>query len=210
MKMKKNIINISCMLGLLLSANIPMEASADGGSKICLTSSGDLRVKGQCKSRRGETAITSSNIATIADIALAGIPAGNTVYGVIGADFDVDNSSSTWGVTSSLPAVVDPTLTSADIIVDTTTELSSACSGGASTCLSTEEVNAASTCAGSTTSPSAPAGKLCIYPYTLSNASSITGSAPAAGANVGFTVNWIAASTGDTKFGAVWAYTAPE
>lgn len=209
MKIKKNIINVSCMLALLLGANIPIEASAAGGSKICLTNSGDLRVKGSCKSRRGETAITSANIATIADIGLAGIPSGNTVYGVIGGDFDVDNASSTLGVTSSLPAVVDPSLTSADIIVDTTTELATACSGDASTCLSAAEVAAASTCTGSTTSPSAPAGKLCIYPYTLTNASSITGSSPAAGANVGFTVDWTAASTGDTKFGAVWAYTAP-
>ncbi len=209
MKIKKNITKITCLLALVVSANLPMQAYASGGSKICLTSSGDLRVKGSCKSRRGETAITSVNIATIADIGLAGIPSGQTVYGVIGGDFDVDNTSSTLGVTSSLPAVVDPTLTSADIIVDTTTELSSACSGDASTCLSAAEVAAAATCTGSTASPSAPAGKVCIYPYTLTNASSISGNAPAAGANVGFTVDWTAATTGDTKFGAVWAYTAP-
>lgn len=185
-------------------------SQSSGGQKICLTTSGDLRTRGQCKTSRGEVRITAANLATIADIALAGLPAGQTVYGVVGGDFDAGNSSSTWGVTSSLPAEASPALSATSVIVAATTELLAACSGLASNCLSTDETAAASSCTGTTTTPTAPSGKVCVYPYTLSNASSINAVAANSGdAKSGFTVNWNATTTGDTKFAAVWAYTSP-
>ena len=102
------------------------------------------------------------------------------------------NAGSSWGLTASLPGPVVPALSSDDIIVAATSQLLTACGGDASTCLSAEELAAAATCTGTATAPTAPEG-----------------SAPAAGANLGFTVDWVAGATGNTNFNAVWSYTAP-
>jgi hypothetical protein len=183
-----------------------------GGQRLCLTSNGDIRTRGRCKIRKGEIAINSSNLPTIADIQFTGIPAGQTVLGVIGGDFDSAAINSTWGVIGSLPAQLDPSLTSADIIVASTTELLSACGGLASNCLHADELSASSTCTGTTTSPSAPEGKLCIYPFSLVNTTDINGlsAGTTAGAANGFEVRWTAENVGDTRFAAVYAYTAPD
>jgi hypothetical protein len=183
-----------------------------GGQRLCLTTSGELRTRGRCKTSRGEVQIDSSNLATISDISFTGIPAGETVFGVVGGDFDSAALNSTWGTVSSLPAQVGPALTSPDVIIAASAELLSACGGTASNCLSAEEVSSASLCTGSTAAPSAPEGKLCIYPTSVVNASSLaaTPAEGTAGAATGFQVNWTAAALGDTQFAGVFAYTAPD
>lgn len=194
-------------------------ASTAGAFKICKkTSTGALAVRQKCKS--GESAITNIS-------ALAGtngtngtngssfydtIPSGVTITGVIGGDFNNYNTSGDYRVYHSFPAPIGRVLTSADVIVANTSVVDNDCTG-ATTCLSATEATAASTCTGTAGLPTAPAGKVCIYPITASNASdidgfvfSLTGQTTTHGFFLDFAVD---GGAGDVYVTATWAYTQP-
>jgi len=65
------------------------------------------------------------------------------------------------------------------------------------------------TCTGTYNAPSAPAGKLCGYPASFSNVTSVELEAVAPGEDKGFIVRAVAAAAGPTSFDFTWAYTAP-
>ncbi len=85
-------------------------------------------------------------------------------------------------------------------------------------CLTLDEYLESSNCTGTYQAPTAPPGRLCIYPFNLNNVESkslIANTAPpnddALTTNriPGFYVEWRSARPDYTSFGATWAYTAP-
>ena len=194
-------------------------ASTAGAFKICKkTSTGALAVRQKCKS--GESAITniSSLVGTNGTNGTNGssfydtIPSGVTITGMIGGDFNNFNTGGDYRIFQSFPAPIGRVLTSADVIVANTAVVDNDCTG-ATTCLSATEPTAASACTGTTGIPTAPAGKVCIYPITASNASDIDGLIYAATGQTstpGFVLDFgVDGSAGDIYVSAYWAYTQP-
>jgi hypothetical protein len=183
-------------------------SSSTSGLRICLRTNGSLTVRGRCKS--GETLISQSNLPEVSDINLSGVPSGSTITGVVGAMNQAPTVSSSFSSTASLGAKISPALASESIIVASSSALTSGCAGSPINCLASEETSTNSVCTGTALSPSAPTGKLCIYPTSVTNSSSIFGAAMAnSGASAGFTLSWTAPAAGTTTLQAIWAYTAP-
>ena len=136
------------------------------------------------------------------------LPAGQTVYGAIGADFDNTNvGSSDWGTDMSLPMKAPYKIYDYDVVVNV-----DGWQDGGSQLHPTSADSGDAACTGSPSSPTAPAGTVCIYVTGADNAVNLQGYSVAFGAGgsyYGFKLGWDAASTGDTFVDAVWAYTAP-
>ena len=183
-------------------------SSGLGGSRICLLTSGRMRVKGQCKSSAGEVELTAAKLSSLSDIAIAGVPSGETVTGVIGAGAQSDGAGR-HTIDTSFGFIPVNALGSSDVVVASTSQLASECGGIASNCLSAEENSSTSICVGSTSNPTAPAGKLCIYPVSAKNANQLRAySIPESGSLYGFSLAWNYISVGESVVEAVWAYTA--
>lgn len=172
-------------------------------------------VVARTKCKKSETVLSLSSLKG-ADGASSydAIPSGKTVYGIIGFDGDTSNASSDWFGYASFPGKVDRLLTNEDVIVANTSNVDNDCSSSA--CLNTEEITAASQCTGSVDSPSAPAGKVCIYVKNFRSANINPGSmgayalaGAAATSTPGFIFGYGTSATGDVYIRAVWAYTAP-
>jgi len=143
------------------------------------------------------------------------IPKGATVYGVIGGRYVARGGEETYLAMSSLPARTTPVFDEESDIQVTNT---AACAAD-SNCLTAEESDVASTCTGTAANPTAPKGKVCIYPVTRLNAKFLVGFHVLEGANgnapapasfsTGFRLGWESESEGETSVEAVWAYTAP-
>lgn len=123
------------------------------------------------------------------------IPSGTTVTGEIVWDYSAASlASDRFGV--ALPGRAPVALTSATV--------NFASDASAST------VDDDATCTGTTTAPTAPAGKVCIYLTNAGNASGMAGLANASLPTRGFYISLLPISTGaDTFVYATWAYTAP-
>jgi hypothetical protein len=145
------------------------------------------------------------------------LSSGVTVHGVIGGDFEgfaatpggpcEDNCD--WGVDASLPFPAPVGLGDDDVLVDVSTCLP-VCSGV--TADPDEESDSAATCTGSVDTPTAPAGKVCIYVAGADNAVNIVGFSVRPGlgkSKYGFKLGWVSQTATDTFVDAVWAYTAP-
>ena len=138
------------------------------------------------------------------------IPSGATVYGVIGTGNATPGNPFVW-TTASLPAPAPAALSNSDLLIATTSGLSSACPT-LSSCLSASQIaRNNSACTGTAENPTAPAGKVCIYPrvwvFMTSAEAYIVGASDAETTKYGFGVQWD--SSNGSTFGAVWAYTAP-
>ena len=182
--------------------------SSSSGSKICLSLSGKFRGRTQCRTSSGEVELTAAGLSELSDIQLAGVPSKETVTGVIGGSIQAAGSG-TWSTDASFGFKPATSLLSTDIIVSSSSQLTSGCSGSATNCLSSEEVTGSVNCTGSVSNPTAPAGKLCVYPTNVVNANQIRAFAdPESGSTHGFTVSWNAINSGTSTVDAVWAYTA--
>lgn len=75
-------------------------------------------------------------------------------------------------------------------------------------CIDPAELQSSGLCTGSYTTPTAPPGKVCIYPSTLSNVTMLRGNALRRN---GFEIEWrsVPSLTGRTEVQGSWAYTAP-
>ncbi len=71
----------------------------------------------------------------------------------------------------------------------------------------TDDANAA--CTGTFAVPTAPAGFVCIYIGTATNANSAFGNGNQSQKRSGFSIDWLATAAGNTEILASWAYTAP-
>lgn len=182
------------------------DSADDSGLKLCLGQGGYLVIRGSCGS--GEIRLDAEQLTLLADTSFTGVPSGKTITGVLSAMY-YSSAASDWSISASLPAKLDKNLTSADVIIATTEGLVSAC-GSAADCLSAEELSAGSVCTGTAANPTAPPGKVCIYPLADINAADLVGvPVPTQGGKYGFAVNWRTAHVGQTQFGAVWAFKAP-
>lgn len=146
------------------------------------------------------------------------LPSGTTVRGVIGG---WGNQSNLAFFTQSLPASSSTAIKSSDMIIAHTPRLIGFCedsygAGGITTCLSADELAKNETlCTGTFDNPTAPAGKVCIYPDVFfagfdMEAQLVAASAnPAEGSPFGFGLQWYTEPSSTSKLKASWAYTAP-
>ncbi len=192
---------------LVLMASAVSSANAD---VLCANSStGAITTAKACA--RGTTRLTLSTLLT------KSIPKGATVYGVIGGRYYAHAQGDSFDTYSSLPSKTTPAF---DSETDVQVAHTFACPAGGD-CLTAEEADVSDACTGTAAAPTAPAGKVCIYPTVTGNAHFLVGfnlvdglnpvpngPTPAAFAT-GFGLGWEAVAEGDTYVSAVWAYKAP-
>ncbi len=155
------------------------------------------------------------------------IPTGTTVRGVIGGIPFQDSGGSpedSW-VMQSLPAPASQPIGKADIIIARTATVTAACPT-LTTCFHENELTKdSSVCTGTADLPTAPAGKVCIYPYRFDRMAKVLGSNGVVrgfdsqnqpswqgtdDSNVyGFGIYFRNLSSYLATFSATWAYTAP-
>jgi hypothetical protein len=135
------------------------------------------------------------------------VPSGVTIRGAVGGDFHAyDATASDFGVDVTLPMPAPVGLTDGDVFVNVTTWQGEA----GQIAPTTADTNAG--CTGTLDTPTAPAGKVCIYVSGADHASNLSGYSVRFGAEAskyGFKLKWDASALGDTFVDAVWAYTAP-
>jgi hypothetical protein len=139
-------------------------------------------------------------------------PAGSTVRGAIGGDFDAELplgavNGADWGVDVSLPKPAGNPLSDSSIHVNVSHWRS-----GAVGQVQPTTSDSSSGCTGTVRRPTAPAGKVCIYVIGGDNATNVSGVSiiPGSGASrFGFKLIWDAPNNGDSFIDAVWAYHYP-
>lgn len=136
------------------------------------------------------------------------LPSGAVLRGIIGGEFYASTANSEWGVTESLGGVPAAAFSNELVVINNNVNVDNECGG--SSCLSSEELTYSSYCPGSYQNPSAYPGWICIYPAADTNAAGLRAYAvPSGDGRYGFFVRWTATSVGQTRFRAVWAFTAP-
>jgi hypothetical protein len=139
--------------------------------------------------------------------ALQPVPSHRTIRGAVGADFHAfDSIASDFGVDVTLPMPARNALSDADVFVN----VSGWQNAGGQTQPTTTDTSAG--CTGTPASPTAPAGKVCIYVSGADHAFNLSGYSVLAGTGAspyGFKLKWDASQVGDTFVDATWAYTAP-
>lgn len=202
---------------VLFALSVLPVASASAAVKICSRKSdGKITLRERCKKSEntlsnlnmlvGTNGVNGADGASFYDV----VPSGVTITGVIGGDFDAPDNNGDWRVFASFPAPIGRKLNNSDVIVANTSVVDNDCGG--STCLSGSEALEAPVCTGTTDEPTAPAGKVCIYPDYLGNATNIDAFAyPFNGLTSakGFILDWSVSAPGDTYLGGSWAYTQP-
>jgi len=206
--MLRNLLGLVLIAGLVAVFTVPVAASA-APMQICENkATGVLTARGKCGAAFNRILLRSelqgsngTDGANFYDV----LPSGVTITGVIGGD---------WRVYHSFPAPIGRTMTSADVIVANTSVVNNDC-GASQSCLSGTEAAAAAECTGTAAEPTAPAGKVCIYPVSQNNieAASIDGlirDATGETTTKGFVLDWtVTNAASDTYLTAIWAYTQP-
>jgi hypothetical protein len=144
--------------------------------------------------------------ARIQDLRFGAVPAGTTIRGAVGGDFDSGTTAEIdWGVIVSLPVPASAPLSDNHIFIN----VAGWQQGDGQTQPDTTDTDPG--CTGSPANPTAPPGKVCVYVAGGDNANDVNGYSviPGTGASpFGFKVSWKSNDTGDTFLDAVWAYTA--
>jgi hypothetical protein len=175
----------------------------------CLTTRGRIVARNKsCKYHKGETPIPLINKMSDDDCDSSHSSCSKASgKGVLAFEFSATGSAQTWTISAGLPQPALNGLSGADVVVAASSGLVSAC-GSADACLSAEENEESAACTGSATSPTAPPGKVCIYPLGVTNTSGLFAEAvPNNGPAYGFTVSWQTVQAGQTSLYGVWAYT---
>jgi hypothetical protein len=134
------------------------------------------------------------------------LPAGETVYGVVGADTDAPAGGGDFGAHASLPMRAPAPITDADVYINVDHWQ------GVDNQVKPDTTDVADGCNGTPEAPTAPAGKVCVYVSGADNATDLNGYSSTFGTTgtpYGFKLNWTSSATGDSFVDAVWAYTAP-
>lgn len=131
------------------------------------------------------------------------LPSGKTVHGVIGFGYAASAGNQHGDIDQQLPVPATAALKDADVYVSLNGFTSS---GGITP--TTADTNAG--CTGSVTSPTAPAGKVCVYIAAGQNSAGIQGLGIGPnGTPYGFKLSWDSQTSGRSFVEAVYAYTAP-
>lgn len=139
------------------------------------------------------------------------MPSLKTITGSIGGTFttsqNIEGNRAQFSLLQSIHAVLSAALNN-DVVIVASTKETAHCRGGGNPCVSEEELQRASLCTGSVSKPTAPPGKVCIYPSLVSNVINLTGDGVGTS---GFELRWASepSSEASTEVEAVWAYTAP-
>ena len=132
------------------------------------------------------------------------LPSGTTVRGVMcSAGFDIAGDATA----VSFPAPIPQPITFNDVIIAPTPAFNSACTTRAHCLTSSEVAKDASLCTGTPEVPTAPPGKVCIYPLSWRTVSgALINAEPVGDSSIyGFLIT----STLYYMVRATWAYTAP-
>ena len=203
----------------MLSLSAPQCASAES-SKVklpklyaCVAGNGVVMVRSRCRAH--ESKMNMFMFEVLQHGAYDVIRSGATIRGVIGGAESAADADANFVRTESIPGVLPMPLINAKVVVANTIAMSG-CAGG--NCLKDSELLESTQCMGSYAAPSAPAGVVCIYVFTVSNVEkgSVEGGSgpPNTDPNTsdetpGFYLGWSALAAGHTSIGATWAYTAP-
>ena len=231
--MRKNTLQCASLrFGILVLCAIALDITPAIAATICSNTTKNTLVVRNGRCRSGETTLTPTSFTGPAGTngtngtngaagargvsAFDPIPSGTTVYGVIGNDGqEAGAGGHDWYGFSSLPALTSQVLTSSDILIAPSSVLDNDCVG-ALECRSAAEVTDGTVCTGSVNTPTAPAGKVCIYVSLLSSSNITPGTVVALVINSsaptitpGFMIGWTANANGDTFLRGSWAYTAP-
>jgi hypothetical protein len=121
------------------------------------------------------------------------IPSGTTVTGVASVNSVATAGGQFLGYSVMFPGRAPAPLTSDDV------------SFGAGTGSPDDDPE----CTGTTSAPTAPPGKVCIYPYGQANVQDFDGSSLQQLPDHGFYLGWTSTASGDLFLWTTWAYTAP-
>ena len=180
--------------------------------KMCISEDKGMIFRKVCKASRGEESVSLSSLPEWGSVRLNGIPTGHVVSGIVGFDSHATAGSQDFSGFASFPVAELPGgsgITNADVLIDETEELKNIC-GKAADCINGDSLDNANVCTGNVSNPTAPAGTVCIYPYSLSNNATYSGFAvPFNNSRSGFEVRGTASGVGDIYFQGIWAYQAP-
>lgn len=127
--------------------------------------------------------------------ALEPLRSGEMIRGVIGGAFKATAVSDDFRVLAAFPIPAPAPVSGANVDID-----------------ESEADETSNRCTGSATSPTAPAGVVCIYILGRVNSAGWLGTGapdPVAGSAYGFGLGWDATGAGATEVTATWAYRAP-
>ena len=195
---------------------------------LCANSSAKTLVARVKKCRKDETKVDLTNLASFGAVGPTGpsgaagatgptgpsafdaIPSGTTIRGVVGLDVEAPATSGDFRVAMTFPAKLTQKLQDADFLFASTSVVDNDCTGAAR-CTAAPF---SALCTGTASNPTAPAGKVCLYVESASNATNIAawelGDDPAATVTSGLLLAFgVDGSVGDAYVQAVWAYTAP-
>lgn len=210
----KRILGPLLAAALLSTLAMSHFAAAQNGRQVksrdlCITSAGGFVARPGCSANRGETKIDAATLRLMSDDFLVGLPAGASFSSAFGNEFTATQGS-LWALVVGLPFPATEPLSATDVIIAPTAAVTQECGSDLSRCLSNDQVQAGTQCSGSLTAPTAPAGKICVYPEVFVNVASLTvETVPGPMSTEGFRVRWAAMQAGRTGVSGVWTYTAP-
>jgi hypothetical protein len=137
--------------------------------------------------------------------ALAPVPSGKTIHGVIGLDVHAQAGAGDWGVLMTMPMPGTEVLEDQDVHIDTSNWVD--IGPGHLQPTSGESAAEQAACTGTVAGPTAPPGQVCIYVQHADNALDLFGYG--VNSDQGFKLNFTSPNAGDSFVDAAWAYTAP-
>ena len=198
---------------LAFSLHLPTIANSQA-LKICKKNS-DNTIVARARCKKSETRLDATSLmgpqGTQGERGVSiydQIPSGQTVTGTVGYDDEAPSYLGDFWLFVTLNTSHD--LTNENVIVVNNSVVDNDCS--LASCLSVNEQNAQanSGCSGTIEAPTAPAGKVCIYPHGRINSTNIEGRILPTIPRQGFQVRFDnMGSDQDLFFRATWADTAP-
>lgn len=194
---------------LIIVAIALSDFTAIAQDKVCFNKKNDkIAVRSEClaSEKAGSTKVM------VKEFFGASIPSGTVFKGALGLDTQSSVDIGDFRILVSFPLPLSTPITSDDdIIVADNIEMQNGCSGG--NCISAADLSLSSLCTGTATAPTAPAGKVCVYPLNTGS-NTLAGSVEAFRMNdheerFGFFVTFNSVAAGDLYFNGTWAYTAP-
>jgi hypothetical protein len=222
-------------ISVLVAAHFAVPAQAQDNGLLLCAKDGKILVRPKCKKKKGEVQVDVAGLQSLIPAGAKGeqgiqgmqgeqgqsafdlMPSGASIFGVIGNTVPVSQLDQTLLAYASFPALLSQDLRGSDIYIKINSAVDNDCQSGQ--CPSTPYNATSSLCTGTPAAPTAPAGKVCIYPRFVTNGRSSSFNATPVGdsdfngafGRHGFRLSLDAAGAGGGEMGfeAVWAYTAP-
>lgn len=140
------------------------------------------------------------------------VPSLTTITGTVGNSFSTDQNIpgdvGVWSILVPMNVQIPFALENGGVSIASTTATRNCAPIHNQPCIDPPELESSGLCSGSYTSPTAPPGKVCVYPSTLQNVILLRANALSKG---GFEVEWrsVPSVNASTEMQASWAYTAP-